>query len=110
LLDPIASDWPSFVICKFKPTLVADLTFGTSDETTKKMLKWLVLEQTYSIKPRPVPFALITPLQTPAKHLHDHCHPLQTPSGRRLFTLVHLLYSIYVVNRLAEGKEGPQDT
>ena len=88
-LDPIASDWPTFVICKFKPSLVPDLTFGTGDETTEKTLKWLVLEQVYSVKPRPVSSSAspLTPLpatmETPAVRLAS---PIaQTPTGRRLF-------------------------
>jgi hypothetical protein len=86
LLDPIASDWPAFVVCKFKPTLVPDLTFGIGDEATKKTLKWLVLEQVYNVKPRPVlptPLTTIpTPVETPARSASPVA---QTPSGRRFF-------------------------
>jgi len=86
LLDPIASDWPAFIVCKFKPTLVPGLTFGTGDETTKKTLKWLVLEQVYSVKPRPIPTSPLTSLPTPAETSTRPASPIaQTPTGRRLF-------------------------
>jgi hypothetical protein len=74
------------LICKFKPTLVPDLTFGTGDETTKKTLKWLVLEQVYSVKPRPIPSSPLTALPTSWGNICTTASPIaQTPSGRRLF-------------------------
>jgi len=86
LQDPIASDWPVFVVCKFKPTLVPDLTFGAGDEKTRKTLKWLILEQVYSVKPRPVPSSPLTVLPTPAETHTRPASPIaQTPTGRRLF-------------------------
>ncbi|KAK0445027.1 uncharacterized protein EV420DRAFT_981829 [Desarmillaria tabescens] len=47
LVDPISSDWPSFVICKLKGSL-SDI------EIEGKRVEWLVLEQTFS-KPPPPP-------------------------------------------------------
>ncbi|KAF8153759.1 hypothetical protein B0H34DRAFT_816919, partial [Crassisporium funariophilum] len=58
LLDPITSNWPTFIICKFKSSLVPELTFGTAVEGQKqKTLQWLVLEQVYTVKAlaQPVP-------------------------------------------------------
>ncbi|SJL06939.1 uncharacterized protein ARMOST_10281 [Armillaria ostoyae] len=47
LVDPISSDWPSFVICKLKGSL-SDI------EIEGKRVEWIVLEQTFS-KPPPLP-------------------------------------------------------
>ena len=54
LLDPISADWPTFIICKFKSSLVPELTFGVAEEGQKqKTIQWLVLEQAYTIRPPP---------------------------------------------------------
>ncbi|KAF8809977.1 hypothetical protein BYT27DRAFT_7050309, partial [Phlegmacium glaucopus] len=56
LLDPISADWPTFIICKFKSSLVPELTFGVTEEGQKqKTIQWLVLEQVYTIRALPVP-------------------------------------------------------
>jgi hypothetical protein len=51
LLDPISNDWPTFIICKFKSSIVPELTFGVAEEKT---IQWLVLEQVYTIRTTPV--------------------------------------------------------
>lgn len=85
MLDPIASDRLAYIVCKFKPSLVLDLNIGSSNETTKT-LKWLVLEQVYSVKPRPVPSSPQTTLPTFAETSTRPASPIaQSPSGRRLF-------------------------
>jgi hypothetical protein len=65
LLDPITSQWPAFIICKFKSTLMPKLTYGTAEEgKPQKTLKWLILEQVYTVKPPPpslLPAAIIAP-------------------------------------------------
>ena len=48
LLDPISANWPTFIICKFKPSLVHELTVGD------KTIQWLLLEQVYTIRSPPV--------------------------------------------------------
>ncbi|KAK0216541.1 hypothetical protein EDD85DRAFT_435586 [Armillaria nabsnona] len=48
LVDPISSDWPSFVICKLKGSL-SDI------EIEGKRVEWIVLEQTFSKSPPPLP-------------------------------------------------------
>ncbi|KAG7442065.1 uncharacterized protein BT62DRAFT_955226 [Guyanagaster necrorhizus] len=48
LVDPISSDWPSFVICKLKGSL-SDI------EIEGKRVEWVVLEQTFSKPPPPLP-------------------------------------------------------
>ncbi|KAK0436021.1 hypothetical protein EV421DRAFT_1833687 [Armillaria borealis] len=48
LVDPISSDWPSFVICKLKGSL-SDI------EIEGKRVEWIVLEQTFSKPPPPLP-------------------------------------------------------
>lgn len=56
LLDPITASWPTFIICKFKSTLVPTLLYGPIIEgQTQKTLKWLVLEQAYTVRPPPPP-------------------------------------------------------
>jgi hypothetical protein len=58
LLDPITSTWPTFIICKFKSTLVPQLTYGKAEEgKPEKTLKWLILEQVYTVRPPPPPHA-----------------------------------------------------
>lgn len=55
LLDPISSDWPTFIICKFKSSLVPKLVVGLPQEgRTAKTLKWLILEHVHTVKP-PLP-------------------------------------------------------
>lgn len=48
LVDPISSDWPSFVICKLKGSL-SDI------EIEGKRVEWIVLEQSFSKPPLPLP-------------------------------------------------------
>ncbi|KJA26534.1 hypothetical protein HYPSUDRAFT_84425 [Hypholoma sublateritium FD-334 SS-4] len=56
LLDPITTSWPTFIICKFKSTLVPTLLYGPIVEgQAQKTLKWLVLEQAYTVRPPPPP-------------------------------------------------------
>ncbi|KAJ3516879.1 hypothetical protein NLJ89_g858 [Agrocybe chaxingu] len=58
LLDPISADWPTFIVCKFKSTLVPELTYGPLEVEAgqhRKTLKWLVLEQVYTLRPPPPP-------------------------------------------------------
>ncbi|PPQ69057.1 hypothetical protein CVT24_000100 [Panaeolus cyanescens] len=55
LLDPIASNWPTFIICKFKSSLVPKLVIGVAEEgKAAKTLKWLIIEHVYTVKP-PLP-------------------------------------------------------
>ena len=55
LLDPISADWPTFIICKFKSSLVPELTFEVAQEAQKqKTIQWLLLEQVYTIRSPPV--------------------------------------------------------
>ena len=66
LLDPITSQWPTFIICKFKSTLVPKLTYGTAEEgKPQKTLKWLILEQVYTVKPPPPPPPAPAPVIAP---------------------------------------------
>ena len=56
MLDPISANWPTFVICKFKSSLVPELTFG------EKTIQWLLLEQVYTIRTPPVaPIVVVRP-------------------------------------------------
>ena len=56
MLDPISANWPTFVICKFKSSLVPELTFG------EKTIQWLLLEQVYTIRTPPVaPILVVRP-------------------------------------------------
>ncbi|KAK0502527.1 hypothetical protein EDD18DRAFT_695372 [Armillaria luteobubalina] len=48
LVDPISSDWPSFVICKLKGSL-SDIEIGG------KRVEWIVVEQSFSKPPPPLP-------------------------------------------------------
>ncbi|TFK37305.1 hypothetical protein BDQ12DRAFT_667228 [Crucibulum laeve] len=61
LLDPIANEWPSFVVCKLKGSAPAlsGLTLPGEESQEPKKLEWLVLEQAYTTPP-PSP-ALATP-------------------------------------------------
>ena len=87
LFDPIASDWPAFVLCRFKPALVPELKFGTVGDS--KTLTWLILEQMFTVKPPPPPAP--PPPQPVPLPVHDDeveqpASPVpQTPSGRRRF-------------------------
>ena len=87
LLDPIASDWPAFVLCKFKPTLVPELKFGPEGDL--KTVTWLILEQMFTVKPPPPPPPpLPQPVPPPAddEEVEQSTSPVpQTPSGRRRF-------------------------
>ena len=66
LLDPISSGWPTFIICKFKSSLVPELTFGVAQEAQKqKTIQWLLLEQVYTIRTQPVaPILVVRPRPT----------------------------------------------
>ena len=56
LLDPISADWPAFIICKFKSSLVPGLTIGVAEEGQKqKTIQWLILEHVYTIRTPPIP-------------------------------------------------------
>ncbi|KAK0218977.1 hypothetical protein IW262DRAFT_1298085 [Armillaria fumosa] len=48
LVDPISSDWPSFVICKLKGSL-------SGIEIEGKRVEWIVVEQSFSKPPPPLP-------------------------------------------------------
>jgi hypothetical protein len=92
--------------------LIRSLPTGlrTGDETTKKTLKWLVLEQVYSVKPRPVP---TSPLLTICRTIFyttrfAHCTNSDWQTSFQL--LEHVLYSIFVVNWLAEDEEDTPKT
>ena len=65
LLDPISADWPTFVICKFKSSLVPELTIqeGQQQQQEQRTIQWLLLEQVYSIRtPPPVtPIVVVRP-------------------------------------------------
>jgi len=108
LLDPITSDWPTFVVCKFEPSLVPDLTFGSSDEPTRKTMTWLVVEQVYSIKPCIIPSSTL-PI---SGDICTTCFARYTDTVRQTsFQLLeHVADSNYIVDWLAEGKEDIQDT
>ncbi|KZT65115.1 hypothetical protein DAEQUDRAFT_769156 [Daedalea quercina L-15889] len=45
LLDPIASDWPSFIVCQLRPV--------PGFETNGKLIDWLVIEQVFTRPPPP---------------------------------------------------------
>ncbi|KAF9526239.1 hypothetical protein CPB83DRAFT_896385 [Crepidotus variabilis] len=98
LLDPVSKDWPTFVICKFKKGVVEELAFGgggqgstsqevaegnagvesedskgkakeTDKKETKQTVKYLVLEQVFTVRsptPPSTPGVTYTapPLQT----------------------------------------------
>ncbi|KAF5326574.1 hypothetical protein D9611_000532 [Ephemerocybe angulata] len=53
LLDPISAAWPAFVVCKIKAGLVPELKYAK--EGGEGTVKWVVLEQTYSVKAPPPP-------------------------------------------------------
>ncbi|KAF6756240.1 hypothetical protein DFP72DRAFT_295790 [Ephemerocybe angulata] len=53
LLDPISAAWPAFVVCKVKAGLVPELKYAK--EGGEGTVKWVVLEQTYSVKAPPPP-------------------------------------------------------
>ncbi|KDR78009.1 hypothetical protein GALMADRAFT_138167 [Galerina marginata CBS 339.88] len=83
LLDPLTSNWPTFIICKFKSTLVPQLLYGTIEEgKEQKSLKWLVLEQVFTAKPPPPP-PLPTPVDTP---ILRPASPAQSTSGKKRFS------------------------
>ena len=63
LLDPISGDWPTFIICKFKSSLVPELTFSVAQGAQKqKTIQWLLLEQVYTIRTPPIaPIVVLRP-------------------------------------------------
>ena len=64
LLDPINANWPTFIICKFKSSLVPELTFGVAQGSQKqKTIQWLLLEQVYTIRTPPTvaPIVVVRP-------------------------------------------------
>ncbi|EFI26947.1 hypothetical protein CC1G_15348 [Coprinopsis cinerea okayama7 len=66
LLDPITSNWPSFVVCRIRPSLVPELSYG--EEGKQKTVEWVVLEQAFTVKPPPSPTSVPlppTPTQEP---------------------------------------------
>ena len=75
LLDPISSDWPTFIVCKFKSNLVPELTYGPEQ---KKTLTWLVLEQVYSLRP-PAP-------STPVENFQPSSPGAASTSGKKRFS------------------------
>ncbi|CAA7263951.1 unnamed protein product [Cyclocybe aegerita] len=87
LLDPISADSPTFVVCKFKSTLVPELTYGPSGVEVgqlRKTLKWLVLEQVYTLRPPPPPPPVVIP-ETPVRETARPSSPAQSTSGKRRF-------------------------
>lgn len=95
LLDPISADWPKFILCKFKSSLVPELTFGVAEEGQKqKTIQWLVLEQVYTIRKPPVPSIPVdTVRQRPSSPGG------QSTSGRKRF-------SFWSVSRTASSSSG----
>ncbi|PPQ91621.1 hypothetical protein CVT25_012802 [Psilocybe cyanescens] len=83
LLDPITATWPTFIICKFKSTLVPQLRYGPIEEGQKqKTLKWLVLEQAFTVRPAPPPSPTLVPLPESARPVS----PALSTSGRNRFS------------------------
>ncbi|KAF5329545.1 hypothetical protein D9619_009366 [Psilocybe cf. subviscida] len=88
LLDPITAKWPTFIICKFKSTLVPSLTYGapSEDNQQQKQLKWLVLEQVYTSAKPPPPIMLPTPDATPMTSPVEQARAVSpTPSTKKRF-------------------------
>ncbi|KAF9484794.1 hypothetical protein BDN70DRAFT_824947 [Pholiota conissans] len=90
LLDPLTSTWPTFIICKFKSTLVPTLLYGPVVEgESQKTLKWLILEQVYTVKapPPPPPAPVVTPVvvSTPAPETARPASPSFSVSGKKRF-------------------------
>ncbi|KAF8883895.1 hypothetical protein CPB84DRAFT_180078 [Gymnopilus junonius] len=102
LLDPISSDWPSFVICKFRSSLVSQLVFApiptpatTENEHKPRLIKWLVLEQVYTSPapppPPPPPNTAILPSSASVDHAPAlvsprPVSPTQSTSGKKRFS------------------------
>ncbi|KAJ7630602.1 hypothetical protein FB45DRAFT_746540 [Roridomyces roridus] len=63
LLDPISSNWPSFVVCKIKSSVPS--------QKDGKRVDWLVLEQQF-VTPRPPPPPIVT---TPEKETFSAARP-----------------------------------
>lgn len=65
LLDPVSSDWPSFVVCKLNSNVVPDLKYGPVEEgRPEKTLQWLVVEQQITVKRPPVSASVPAPEET----------------------------------------------
>ncbi|KAH9474225.1 hypothetical protein JR316_0007510 [Psilocybe cubensis] len=83
LLDPITATWPTFIICKFKSTVVPQLLYGPVQEGGKqKTLKWLVLEQAFTVRPAPPPSLSAVPRPESARPVS----PALSTSGRNRFS------------------------
>ncbi|TFK26954.1 hypothetical protein FA15DRAFT_245889, partial [Coprinopsis marcescibilis] len=59
LADP-GSSWPSFAVCKLKESLVGQLRAvedapGSTAAETKELVRWVVLEQAFTVRPPPAP-------------------------------------------------------
>ncbi|KAF4568505.1 hypothetical protein EYR40_010090 [Pleurotus pulmonarius] len=91
LLDPISSDWPTFVLCKLKPSvpgLVAN----------DKRVEWLVLEQAF-VKP-PAPAAPTQPEVTePAKPRASSPRPSFKSDFSGTFSATRKRFSIFTSSR-----------
>jgi hypothetical protein len=86
LLDPITSKWPTFIICKFKSTLVPRLTYGKAEEgKPQKTLKWLILEQVYTVKPAPPPAPVVAPPIVDPEPTEVPSSPTASTSGKKRF-------------------------
>ena len=95
LLDPITSQWPAFIICKFKSTLMPKLTYGTAEEgKPQKTLKWLILEQVYMVKlppPSPLPAAVIAPLAVDLELIEVAARPSSPTASMSGKKTIHVL-------------------
>jgi len=87
LLDPITSKWPTFIICKFKPTLVPQLTYGDAEEgKPQKTLKWLVLEHVSTVKPPPpAPVVVLPTVDHELTEVARPSSPAPSTSGKKRF-------------------------
>ena len=95
LLDPISADWPTFIVCKFKSSLVPELTFGVAHEGQKyKTIQWLVLEQVYTIRAPPV-------VSIPVETVRPRSSSPNSPS-----TSLRKRFSIWGVSRTASNASG----
>ncbi|KAF9556204.1 hypothetical protein CPC08DRAFT_104563 [Agrocybe pediades] len=106
LLDPITLNWPTFIICKFKSTLVPQLVFGPVIQDQKqKTLKWLVLEQAFTVG-APTPPPASTPPRVDNMEVASPSSPTPSTSSRKIFSFFSRTTSSSSVGSQSQSQKG----
>ncbi|KAF4623663.1 hypothetical protein D9613_002322 [Agrocybe pediades] len=106
LLDPITLNWPTFIICKFKSTLVPQLVFGPVIQDQKqKTLKWLVLEQAFTMR-TPTPPPASTPPRLDNMEVASPSSPTPSTSSRKIFSFFSRTTSSSSVGSQSQSQKG----